>query len=212
MTFKYNVNGVGLDQIFDPYVSGTKAITTKYTVNGVDLKDLFAPIYLGSSAAATNYKVNGADLNTLFAKKGTAKYSLPIDGNLYTADVGRGTAALAITISSDGTYIVQQTGPTVVTLDSGTWLPSGQSVSSYTVMFTMMGFASGPDIGGGSNSYSNGAPTASALTTSRQATSSSTASTVSTNASNAGTIVIHIYRLGVEVSTTSIAFNTDAAG
>lgn len=141
MTFKYNVNGVGLDQIFDPYISGTKAALTSYTVNGVDLKDIFAPIYLGSSALPTAYKVNNVDLNMIFAAKGTARYSLPIDGQTFNGwSSGTQSAAMAasatVVIKADGTYSVTCVGNSVVTNPAaGTWLPGGAAASSFQVQF-----------------------------------------------------------------------------
>lgn len=143
MTFKYNVNGVGLDQIFDPYISGTKAPPTKYTVNGVDLKDLFAPIYLGTSAPATNYKVNGADLNTIFAAKGTAHYALPIDGQTFNGySSGNVSSAMLASVTAqikaDGTFSVVCVGnQTTTTTALGNWLPAGEVASGYQVKFTV---------------------------------------------------------------------------
>jgi hypothetical protein len=50
------------------------------------------------------------------------------------------------------------------------------------------------------------------LTTSRSASCSSIASATGTSAGNGGTVVIHIYKSGVEVSTTTITFSTNASG
>jgi len=208
------VNGVPLTDIFDPYVSGTKAIVTGYTVmvGGVptDLKDLFAPIYLGTSAGPTKYHVYGADLNTLFAAKGSVSYSLPINGQTYTDNSGRGTASLALNVKSDGTYTV--VNHLSVVLASGTWLPSGDSVSNWTALFTSSGFTNGPDVDGGNNSFTNGAPTQQALTTTRTFFVSSSAITVGTNASNYGFLTLYLYRLGLLRLTTYVTFDVSAAG
>lgn len=133
------VNNVPLDQIFDLYVSGTKAALTGYTVRiagvDVDLRDLLAPIYLGTSAAPTNYKVNNADLNTIFAKKGTAQYALPINGNSYSAAVfttGAGkTAALSFNAATSGWTVQKNEAGTTTTLASGS-IPSGATKVKYT--------------------------------------------------------------------------------
>jgi hypothetical protein len=76
----------------------------------------------------------------------------------------------------------------------------------------MSGFTSGADPGGGTNSFSNGAPTAVALTTARTCSCSSTANTVSTTASNAGIVTVKLYKSGVLVSTTTCNFSTEASG
>lgn len=68
------VGTTDLDDIFDPYVEGTKPAATNIKVGTQDLRDRFAPLSFGTSAAATGIKVGTADLNTLFAKKGTAQY------------------------------------------------------------------------------------------------------------------------------------------
>lgn len=91
MTSGIQSKGVDLDSIFDPYVTGTSPGLTGVQTAGVDIHTRYAPLVYGTQAAATGIacKVGGAgsfvDLNTLFAAKGTAKYSLPINGKTYTA-------------------------------------------------------------------------------------------------------------------------------
>lgn len=144
MAFKYNVNGVGLDAIFDPYISGVKAALTGYTVNGVDLRDIFAPLYLGTSAAITHYKVNNADLNTIFAAKGTARYALPIDGQTFQGNSSGNVssamlASVTANVKADGTYSVVCVGNNITTATAlGTWLPAGESASGYQVQFVVV--------------------------------------------------------------------------
>jgi hypothetical protein len=76
--------GVDLDNIFDPYVAGTtKARAAGIAVAGSDTSNRFANIIYGSAAAATGIQSEGADINTLYAKKGTASYALPIDGQTF---------------------------------------------------------------------------------------------------------------------------------
>jgi hypothetical protein len=211
------VNNVPLDQIFDPYISGTKASLTGYTVMisevAVDLRDLFAPIYLGTSAAPTKYKVNNADLNTIFAKKGTAQYALPIDGNSYVASGQRGTTSLTLNMLSNGTYNVTRfqanNGGTSV-LASGTWLPSGDSASSYTCTFAFQLISSGAF--GGSNSTTNDAVTQSPLTTSRAFQQASIAANTGQSADQQGKVTLKLYKSGVLRSTTVVTFSTEANG
>lgn len=174
MTYKYNVKWVGLDQIFDPYISGTKAPLTNYTVKigGVDtdLRDIFAPLYLGTTAPITNYRVKDADLNTFFAKKGTARYALPIDGSTFNAQ-SFGTVSSAmdahvlLSINASGSYSVTSVGNGVASpAASGTWLPSGQSASDYQVQFTVTQTGQQPS---GPATITNGSASYSACTSNR---------------------------------------------
>lgn len=86
MTSGIASKGVDLDDIFDPWQPGTsKARATAISSAGADINGRYAPLVYGSSAAATGIHSQGADLNTLFAAKGTANYTLPIDGQSYVA-------------------------------------------------------------------------------------------------------------------------------
>lgn len=129
------VNNVPLDQIFDPYVSGTKAAITGYTVMvsgvAVDLRDLLAPIYLGSSAPPTNYKVNNADLNTIFAAKGTARYGLAFSGVNYLAS-GFNVATLSLMLDTASTFAISGTASLV----SGS--PTSGSINTYGAVTQVM--------------------------------------------------------------------------
>lgn len=99
MTTNIRCKGVDLDNIFDPYVEGTSPGLTGLKVAGVDINTRYAPLIYGTAAPVTNInsKVRGTssfvDLNTLFAAKGTAKYTLPIDGASYTAIASSGGIA-----------------------------------------------------------------------------------------------------------------------
>lgn len=67
----YNISGVDLITIFEPYTSGTTITTGFYNTSiSKDLGAIFQPYATGSTqAAVTNYKIsNGSDLNTLFSK------------------------------------------------------------------------------------------------------------------------------------------------
>lgn len=135
------VNNAPLDQIFEPYTSGTKAAITGYTVlvSGVatDLKDLFAPIYLGSSAGVTNYNVHSADLNTIFAAKGSVSYALSINGQTFTSAInitsGTGNATIGFRIVGGNTWQVYKStsASSLSVLASGS-VPSGASTVKYT--------------------------------------------------------------------------------
>lgn len=164
--------GVPLSSIFDPYQPGTtKARASGIDDAGNDLSNLYASIAYGSAAAATGIKSQGADLNTLYAKIGTASYGLPFNGQKF---IGRSSgldgpnmdASVILSINSNGTYTITcagnsaDTGPNA----SGTWLPSGQSVSDYQVQFIFnqtFQYTTGPA------TITNGAATYQACTTTR---------------------------------------------
>lgn len=168
MAYKYNVKGVGLDQIFDPYVSGTKAAITGYTVKiaGVDtdLRDIFAPLYLGTTAAPTNYKVKGADLNTFFAAKGTASYTLPFNGVTYTSSVnvisGTGAAQIGFRILSGTTYEIYGTN----SLGGSTSYITGPiPTGAATVQYTLGAYVVDPGFADAGGATTNDAPTPTAV-------------------------------------------------
>lgn len=211
MTSPISKNSTPLSSIFDLWQPGTdKAPATGIKENGVDTSDIYAMLKYGSAAAPTGVKSKNADLNTIYAAKGSASYALPVNGRLYTRSRGRGGATLAFNMLSNGTYsIVDDRG---VTLDSGSWLPAGDAVASYSCKFSQSGFTNGPDISGGTDTYTNGAPSVSALTTSRSFTAGAAATTINTNASNGGTVTMQLYKSGVLRSTTSVSFQLDAAG
>jgi hypothetical protein len=214
MTSPIQKNTTPLSSIFDPYVAGTtQAAATGILENGVEIATKYAKLSYGSSAAATGITTgSGAslkDLSQIFAALGTAHYPLGFNGGVYDTSANRGSAGVSLTMKSDGTWSISAgTG----TPTSGTWLPAGDSVSSYTVMFAMSGFSSGAVPGGGTASYINGAPTQSALTTNRTCSCTASATTVNTSASNGGTVTVYLYKSGTLVSTSSCTFGADASG
>ncbi|HJR11532.1 MAG TPA: hypothetical protein VJ823_08980 [Rhodanobacteraceae bacterium] len=143
MTSGIQSKDVDLDSIFDPYLAGTtKARTAGINVAGSDTSNRYANIIYGSAAAATGIASESADLNTLYAAKGTANYPLPINGANFIAHSSGVVSPsmdsnINVQIKSDGTYSVtvagNASGNTPST--SGTWLPSGASVSNYQVEF-----------------------------------------------------------------------------
>lgn len=169
----YKVNGVDLDDIFEPYSTGTKAAPTGYAVAGQDLRDRYAPLYLGSAAGPTGHTVQGADLNTIFAAKGSV--SSPIAGfngkQLVAGDAALTgqqwvTAQAGFALNSDGSWTVfgggskgpqPQDPPT-----SGTWLVYGGTAADYEALFefTVAGASADEQI-------NNGAPTWTSLHQSR---------------------------------------------
>lgn len=187
MTSGIASKGVDLDSIFDPYVAGTtKARAAGIAVAGSDTSNRYANIIYGSAAAATGIQSEDADLNTLYAAKGTAQYSLPINGNTYnnTVSVPAGKTLASVigfkTGGSAGSYTYTVWGNTAaggtVTLASGS-LPSSSASIKYA--FGTYTVPIGLDGGGSTN---NGAASATALTSLPQASY-----TTQTEGSSAGT-------------------------
>lgn len=146
MVTGFRANGVDLDDVFDPYVEGTKPALTGYKAGTQDLRDRFAPLAYGTQAVATGYKVNGADLNTLFAKKGTAVYAKIVATPGYSgasyADIkwvtsGSITCGITFTIKADGTWLMDKVYNAGGA--SGNWFtPTTAGVGAgYSVRFTI---------------------------------------------------------------------------
>lgn len=202
-------NGTLLSDIFDPWKPGTdKAPATNIKENGVDTSDIYAMLKYGTAAAPTGIKKNNADLCTIYAAKGTARYTLPIDGQSYTHNTGRGTATITVTFKADGTYTIVGGA----TLASGTWLPAGDSASSYTVKYSETGAANGPDPDGGGDSYSNGAPSPTAVSSSPAFSISASATTTGTDAGNYCGLTISLYKSGILRLSATCDLSVSAAG
>lgn len=113
----FSTGGDDLDDVFDPYVEGTKPAATGYTAAGADLKDRYAPISFGTAAPVTGMSISGGvDLNTLWAAKGTAVYAGPVALGLGSSyDNSRTSshdiaAQVSLVIKSDGTWAVTNGG------------------------------------------------------------------------------------------------------
>lgn len=169
MTTGIQSKGVDLDSIFDPYIVGTSPGLTGIQSAGTDIHTRYAPLVYGTQAAATGIlcKVGGAgsfvDLNTLFAAKGTAKYTLPINGQTYgasenTGPSGGASATLTVTLHADGTYDViafqSKHVPSSVTRASGTWNTFGLPSSSFQVLYTMTTTSTEGNAGSGNGATS----------------------------------------------------------
>lgn len=162
MATGFTRNGVDLDDIFDPYVQGSKPGLTGHAIGGADLRDRYAPLSYGTQAAATGLTVAGVgDLNVLFAAKGSAVYTIPgLHGNSFDARDGALTnqpsvsASVSWSINSNGTWGASggtSRGPTNWSPVSGTWLPAGESAANWEVQFVV-------STSGGANLVNN-APT-----------------------------------------------------
>lgn len=145
-----NSAGTDLDDVFDPYVEGTKPGATAYrTSDGTDLNQRYAPLAYGSQAAATGFRLsNGSDVNTLWAAKGTAAYAQPPPFGQYECDsTGTHNTGVGFDLywNADGTWSIVLTaapggaggngGMKSGAPLNGTWLTSG-SASDYEVRVT----------------------------------------------------------------------------
>lgn len=130
-----NASGTDFDNVFDPYVQGTKPGATGFrTSDGVDLNQRFAPIVFGTAAAATGFRLSGgADVNTLWAAKGTASYLIPSPAYDWTMSVPQSGTSF-YTISNPITWHSNGTWSTSVA--SGNWAtsPSAGFGNSYQIM------------------------------------------------------------------------------
>lgn len=217
MTSPIQKNGTPLSTLFNAYVAGTtKAPLTGIQENGTDLRDLYLNVTYGTPLAAnTGITAPNGDLKSYFAKAGSyvppppAQTPLAFDGNSYFATRVRAGATLQLTFNADGTWQIIRNGSVV---DSGSWLISGGTASQYTVQFTMTGFTSGDDPGGGTDSFSNGAATDQPLTSARSASASASAALVGNDADNSGTIKATLKKSGTVVSVSTCSFNCTSTG
>lgn len=164
MTSGYrNSAGTDTDNLFDPDVVGDGPSATGYKKSDGTLLKYAAAKY-GTVGPNTGYRLsNGVDIATLWAVKGTAKYSLPIDGHTFTGAVTVTTGSKSSFISFglvNGTTF-QVTGASnsgTQVLASGS-IPAGAVTVKYTFgAYTVPGGAS--DAGG---STTNGASSATAV-------------------------------------------------
>lgn len=138
-----NASGVDTDELFEP---GTVQAAGFRRSDGSTL----AYAARGSVAKISDigYRTSaGQDLSNLWLPKGSAPPVLGFNGQDYSANAqaptgqsGQTSALLSLTIANDGTWDIRQSksgalDPGTVVLASGTWLPAGQSASSYDVQF-----------------------------------------------------------------------------
>jgi hypothetical protein len=212
-------NGVDLDSVFEPYLSGTKKPATGFTAAGVDLSDKYAPIELGAAAAATNFLAGGADLNTKFAAIGTVSYVLAgLQGKqMYALDDRTSgstlNASVTLTLNNSGGWTavgantsgaVAQPAPT-----SGTWLPSG-TVGEYEVQFDVTPVGTY----GVTTTVTNGAAAWASLSTSRALTlqlAGTRTSSGGTDRASFANIRVRVRRVSgqVVVSDTTLTMNVE---
>lgn len=131
--------GVDLDDVFDPYVTGTSPSATGFQLSsGTDINTRYAPIVFGSAAPATGFQLSsGADLNTLFAAKNTAAYwpnILPWV-NTFSENVNTPPASVTLNFRPDGnlTLLFSQSPPQ----NLGRYLPLNGVGSDFVIRMTL---------------------------------------------------------------------------
>jgi hypothetical protein len=134
---------IQFDDVFAPNLSGTYAADSGFRgPDGSDLSRRYEHISFGSKHADVNHRTSaGVDVTNLWAAKGTAVYSLAFNGETYMAlrssSTGTVSATRSLRILNDGTWDVPGTGSLSGSPTSGTWLPAGQSVADWEVMFSV---------------------------------------------------------------------------
>jgi len=146
-----NNAAVDADSLYDPDIVGDGPQATNYRQsNGAGLK--YAAARYGTPGPSIGYRnSSGGDIGPQWAAKGTAVYSLPINGKQYNAGDVAGNkqtaqANIYFNVSADGTYNVTgyrahaatsgnpAAGSTVNA--SGTWNTFGLAVSAVQVAFS----------------------------------------------------------------------------
>lgn len=215
--------GLDFDSIFDPYVSGTKAAACGYRdAAGVDIVNRYAPISLGTKAANVGHRIVtgpgvGTDVSNLFAAIGTAQYSLPFDGDTFSAHSSGNvssamTSTITTAINAAGTYAVTTVANNIRTANiSGTWLPSGESASDYQVQFVVTQTSQRTN---GPATITNGAAAYAACTTNRQV--QATVAVGQSSAFDKGgayTVVVNLKKISTgAVQTTTHYYNLSSIG
>lgn len=212
MASGYRVNGVDFDDLFDPDVMGNGPAAPGFRANGQPLR--YAHIQYGSKGPNVGRRQAGVDISTLWARKGSAVYTLPFNGKSFAANsaaptnaTGTATASITLTLQSDGTYRIDRSGnfgSGQLLLESGVWLPTGQSVADYEVMYS----TSSP----GEASIGNAAPGFSSLTVSRALSATVTTPAVRGQYKEAAVAFYVDMRRGGAVSRSILNVGVAAAG
>lgn len=159
MAHNYESQGVHLDQLFDPYISGDQNRAWNLQDNdGNPL--LYAPLNIGSRQRDIGFlDPSGNDYSNYWAAKGTAQYALPINGKGYSAtaqartnQTGTVNASVTFFMDSNGYQILtSSTGSGTTVRDSGPWTTGNPG--DYDALLEIVSNVT--DLGSGANATSN---------------------------------------------------------
>ncbi|MBD9478521.1 hypothetical protein [Pseudoxanthomonas sp. PXM02] len=208
--------GVDFDDLFDPDVMGDGPSATFLKSGGVPLK--YAALSYGTKRADVGYRDSAdVDVSNLWAAKGTALYSLPINGQRYRVSNivppgQQGSAACRFRLTDTGEYRVIRTRTHGAALPDivGTFVPAGSVAADFRVRYTLT-HTGGSVVGQAANT----APVFSAIGATTDVTVSVGPSGPSSGTRNSfDTILIEIQRIatGALVSSTTIYFETETDG
>lgn len=216
MTSGHRFQNIDFDDLYDPDVMADgPTVNWLRRPGGQALR--YAHIRYGSKGSDVGRRQSGQDVSNLWAAKGTATYTLPINGQAFSAhnqsrtnSSGSAVATVTFIIDSNGTYRILQnttgggnnTGSDPIT---GTWLPAGATAGEYYVQFEAANV--------GVASISNGAASYSSCTASRSVAASVSVPAASLdNVSAEVTLIIRLRRSNGAISTTQIVAKVGAAG
>jgi len=148
----YRSGGVDFDDLFDPYVQGTKPAATGRRVSGVDLIHRYAPIAYGTKRADVGNRVNGVDVSNLWAAKGTASYAnADVVPDLYAYQVNS-SAPVVATVSF---YFNRDGSCSSSPQASSAWFSpvGGTPGDAYDIRFTQQGGSAGGSFSGTLNTW-----------------------------------------------------------
>jgi hypothetical protein len=208
--------GVDFDDLFDPDVQGDGPAASFLTSGTVPLK--YAALTYGSKRADVGYKNNaGVDVSNLWAAKGTAVYSLPINGQRFgVTEVvppgQQGSASCRFRLTDTGEYrVIRSRSHGVPIADVvGTFVPPGSVAADFRVRYTITR-TGGSAVG----AITNTAPSFVAIGATTDVTVVVGPSGPASGTRNSfETVVIEIQRIatGAVVSTTTIYFETETDG
>lgn len=212
-----NNAAVDASALYDPDVMGDGYNATFLRrTDGTTLK--YALAAHGTPGPVLGYRdASGNDAGPKWAAKGTAVYSLPINGQTFQgyssgAVSSAMLASASVAIKADGTYSVTCVGNATVTSPAnGTWLPSGGAVANYQVQYGVTQTSQGTN---GPATITNDAASYAACTTNRTCQASATTGQHS-GLEIGGNYTVDIRLKNVStgaVNTTTIYFSVQSAG
>jgi hypothetical protein len=202
--------GVDFDDRFDPDVIGDgPQAPFLLKLDGTPMR--YAALAYGVKGPDVGYQnAAGVDVSNMWAAKGTAVYSLPFNGQGYSASAqalsgqsGTIGSSVTLAINNNGTWTIGG-GPNFSGSPvSGVWLPAGASVADFEVQFVVSG------TGG-----SNGAPGYASCSTTRVCGVSAQVEGSSTDfVANGVGVTCRIRRISTGSATTTVCnFSASALG